>query len=378
MRLQALRLNWASRGSQPGERLRIRFLGAQGNYNSVAVHGHRVSTGINALGLPNVTSEVVLIPRRTFSPGLLFSPLRQRLWRSLIDGADILVLIKASVFPGFESTAAAFRDLCHSRDVILVSSPADGPGSRFGDTRDRFSEEIADYVFPASAAQRDYLNSHRDPATVFDVGVATRPLSDVSIPIREAVRTVVWENPPHYDPDFKPDTLALSKDAYAAFESTVRRFCEERGASLLTFGFWFDQQSDRDWQELMLSADIAIECKAFNRAHTEYQLQKPATKLLNYLSLGLPVICDSVPSYVELGKQAKVLFADNLNDWIQHLERLFESPTLRAEMSAAARETAAPYSIASVSRNHVLSFQKMLKARGAAPGHPIRHDSALA
>jgi hypothetical protein len=47
-------------------------------------------------------------------------------------------------------------------------------------------------------------------------------------------------------------------------------------------------------------------------------------------------------------------------------------------MSAAARETAAPYSIASVSRNHVLSFQQMLKARGAAPDHPVRHDSATA
>jgi hypothetical protein len=384
MQRKAIRLTRTPAGSRrsaagaPADRMRIRFIGAEGNYNSVTAHGHRISAGINALNLPDVTSEVVLAPRKTFSPGLLFSPFKQRLWRSLIEGADILVVIKGSVFPGFYDVCSDFRSLCHSRNVVLVSSPADGPGSKIGDTRDRFSEEIADYVLPASRAQRDYLNSHRDSSTVFDVGVATRPRQDVCITIRDQVQTVVWENPPHHDPDFNPNTVALSWEQYDAFEKAIRAFCEQRGASLLTFGFWRDHQSDEDWQELMLTADVAIECKAFDRGHTDYQQRKPPTKLQNYLALGLPVICDSVPSYVALGQEAKVLFADNMDDWVSHLTRLFESRDLRAEMSAAARASAAPYSIANVSQNHVASFQKMLANQTSAQRHPAGNNAATA
>ena len=356
----------ANPAGAPTTRIRIRFIGAEGNYNSVAAHGHRVSQGISALDLPGVTSEVVLIPRKTFSPRPPISPFKHRLWRSLVDGADILVVIKGSVFPGFEAASSDFRSLCHSRNVLLVSSPADGPGSNAGDNRDRFSEEVADYVFPASRAQRAHLVSRRDPSTVFDVGVAARPQQDVSITIRDRVRTVIWENPPHHDPDFNPVTVALSKEQYAAFEQTIRAFCEQRGASLVTFGFWRDHQTDEDWQDLMLTADIAIECKAFNRAHTGYQRQKPPTKLQNYLALGLPVICDSVPAYLELGQPAGVLFADSMEDWLDHLTLLFESPDRRAEMSAAALKAAAPYSIANVARNHVLGFQQMIRRRAVA------------
>ena len=82
-------------------------------------------------------------------------------------GCDILVMIKASAFDRFDQSAAAFKAFCHRRNVIVVSSPADGPGSIDGDVRDRFSEEIADYVLTASTAQYEYFCGVRDSSTVF-------------------------------------------------------------------------------------------------------------------------------------------------------------------------------------------------------------------
>jgi glycosyltransferase involved in cell wall biosynthesis len=156
----------------------------------------------------------------------------------------------------------------------------------------------------------------------------------------------------------------MSKAEYAKFEATIRGFCEERGADLLTFGYWRDNQDDADWQATLLGADIAIECKALGRRYTEYQLQKPATKLQNYLALGLPVVCDSVPSYIEIGEKASVLFADSIEAWQESLSRLFESRELRAKMSASGRKAVESHGIAANSRNHVTCFEEML-ARGS-------------
>ena len=44
-------------------------------------------------------------------------------------GADIIVVIKSSVFKDFSTNCRDFSRLCHDRGVILVSSPADGPGA---------------------------------------------------------------------------------------------------------------------------------------------------------------------------------------------------------------------------------------------------------
>ena len=348
--------------------VRVRFIGMEGGFNSVATHGHRVSRGINQLGLPGIVSETVLVPRTTFAKYIPFWFSQQNTWRELTDGTDIIVLVKASTFDRFDRAARAFKAFCGRRNVILASSPADGPGANAGDVRDIFSEQIADCVFTASGAQYEYLCRHRDPATVFNSGVATRPLMDAAVTTRDRVATVVWENPTHHDPNFNPSRVAFSRDEYAAFEEMIRDFCEQRGASLLTFGYWRDSQDDEEWQATLLSADIAIECKALGRRYTSYQLQKPATKLQNYLALGLPVVCDSVPSYVEVAKDGGVLFADSVEEWKSNLERLFDSPELRAELSEAGRRAVASHSIAAVASDHVNRFKHLLE-RSAAAGH---------
>lgn len=214
--------------------------------------------------------------------------------------------------------------------------------------------------------QHEYLSQQRDAATVFEAGVATRQQRDESIDISDQVKTVVWENPVHHDPRFNPETVALSKEEYAAFERGIREFCEARGAKLVTFAFWRDDQTDDEWQELMLRADIAIECKGLDGRYSDYQLQKPATKLQNYLSLGLPVVCDSLPSYTKLGAPAGVMFANTMEEWFKCLSMLFESRDLRAEMRATALEAVAPISIANVAKFHVESFRQMLTAFEAA------------
>ena len=348
--------------------VRVRFVGVEGGFNSVATHGHRVSRGINQLGIPGIVAETVLVPRSTFASHIPFWLSQQKAWAELTEDTDIIVLVKSSTFDRFHQAARAFKAFCAKRNVILASSPADGPGANAGDVSDTFSEDVADCVFTASNAQYEYLCRHRDHSTVFNSGVATRPLMDAAVTIRDRVQTVVWENPTHHDPNFNPSRVAFSRDEYAAFENTIRDFCEQRGASLLTFGYWRDSQDDEEWQTTLLSADIAIECKALGRRYTNYQLQKPATKLQNYLALGLPVVCDSVPSYVEVGKHGGVLFADSIDEWTDRLGRLFDSRQLRAELSAASRRAVASHSIAAVAADHVACFKKML-GRSTAAGH---------
>ncbi|HWC30105.1 MAG TPA: hypothetical protein VG845_08500, partial [Dehalococcoidia bacterium] len=231
-----------SPATQRAAQIRVRFIGAEGNFNSVATHGHRINTGINGLGDPHVTSEIVELPRDAFDTRLPHWLRRNTAWLPLVEDIDVLVVVKSSVFDRFESGAAGLRALCKERGIILVSSPADGPGANAGDTRDRFSEEIADYVLTASREQYEYLCEHRDSATVFHLGVATRPPRDESLPVRERVRTVVGENPTHYDPNFNATRVGMSKAEYAGFETQIRAFCEERGAELLAFGYWRDNQ----------------------------------------------------------------------------------------------------------------------------------------
>ncbi len=341
--------------------LRIRFIGASGNYNTVTTQGHRIHEGISGLGEPGVTSDIVLLPGDFFWSRIPKWHFRfDETWLALIRDVDIVVIVKCALFRGFDKVASRFKAMCERNNVVLVSSPGDGPGADGRrETTDLLSERIADYVVCISRFQKELFADMRDPSTVMYVGEALRP-HDGTVEIRPEVRKVIWENPPHQDPKFVPARVGIPRTEFIEFETAIRKFCEDRGASLVTLGVWRDQQSDAEWQDALLGADIAIECKSLGKRYSPYQLQKPAIKVQNYLSLGLPVVCDSLPAYVELAKETKLLLADSVDEWKRSLTLLFESAELRAEMSAAGRRAASASSIPAVAKLYVSCFEKML------------------
>jgi hypothetical protein len=348
------------RADAPG-RIRVRFIGATGNLNSVSMLAFRVHKGLAMLEPRTVESDVLLLPRDTFNVRVPFLHLRK--WQQLVAGVDIVVVVKSSLFPGFDAVAPRLKAACRQRNVVLASSPADGVEATGNESRDAFSESIADFVIADSAYHRDLLAQRRDPATVFYIPPATRPASGRSLEVREAVKTVVWENPPHHDPNFKPVKNGDSLEDYREFESRITAFCESHGAKLQTFGVWRDNQTDVEWEDLLLSADVAIECKSIGRRHTRYQLGKPATKLQNYMALGLPSVCDSLPAYVEVGGPAGVLFADSFEAWERQLGRLFSSRALRAEISVASKQAVAHLSVTAIAERYAASFAQMVERR---------------
>jgi hypothetical protein len=368
----------APEASEAFERpVRVRFVGARGRYNSVATQAVRIHEGLCALNDPAVSSDLLLLPRGGLTSRFPGWRAIKTPWSRLAGGVDILVLVKPSLFWELEPNARSLRAWCDRRGVVLVSAPADGAAGESRDKPDVFSNEIADFVFTISRPQYDELVTHRDPATVFHVASATRPSLCAAIEVRDFVRTVVWENPPHHDPYFDPSRHEISRESYREVERTISELCEANGAVLLTVSSWRDDRSDAEWERMLLSADIAIECKSLERQYTPYQLNKPPVKLQNYLALGLPTVCDSLPSHLEVGRPAGVLFADTLDEWKQKLGRLFESKDLREDMSRRARQTVAPLSIESVCRHYVACFRQMQSLkRAAAMLGEVTHERA--
>jgi hypothetical protein len=352
----------SSLAAKAPSKVRVRFLGGAGKLNSVSMLASRVHKGLAMLDPRSVESEVLLLPRDTFHVRVPF--LHQRRWEPFIAGVDIVVVVKSSLFPGFEIAAPRLRALCRRRNILLVSSPADGVEATGSKARDVFSESIADFVIADSAFHRDLMSERRDPSTVFYIPPATRPVTGRSLEIRESVKTVIWENPPHHDPNFKPIRNGDSLADYRAFEARIAAFCRDHGAELRTFGVWRDDQTDEGWEDLLLSADIAIECKSIGRRYTRYQLSKPATKLQNYMALGMPAVCDSLPAYVEVGKPAGVRFADSIEEWEHQLGQLFKSRETRLEMSIAARQAVAPLSVRAIGERYAACFAQMLDRPG--------------
>jgi hypothetical protein len=346
--------------------VRVRFVGARGRYNSVATQAVRIHEGLQKLGDPEVKSELLLLPRGGLTsrvPGLraIKTP-----WGRLTRDVDIVVVVKPSLFWRLDRHARSLKAWCRRKGVVLVSAPADGAAGESRGRPDVFSDEVADFVLTISRPQFQEITARRDVETVFQVASATRPSPGAAIEARDRVRTVVWENPPHHDPHFEPSRHGIGRDLYQEFERRIAELCASNGATLITLDSWRDDCTDGEWEKLLLSADIAIECKSLEGRYVPYQVTKPPVKLQNYLALGLPTVCDSLPSHLEVGGRAGVLFADTMEEWEQNLGNLFESAELRAEMSHRAREAVADVSVESVCLQYVQCFREMLAMKEQA------------
>lgn len=338
----------------------VRFVGAQGGYQSIETQAVRIHRSLERWGADRVKSHLSLLPQDYFRPRGLFRRPPLRAMEELLAGVQVLVIVKWSLFHGFLSVARRLRDLCHARGVALVSNPCDGPGAEGGDTKDAFSEEIADWVFALSRVQEEMLSKSRQGKGVLYVGHASRAEGTRYLVPRPEVRQVVWENPVHHNPRYDQRKVGMPREKYQELEDMLTELLRSRGASLVFIDAWRETQSYEEWERIMLSSDVAIECKALGRQYIDYQAQKPAVKVLNYMSLGLPVICDSLPAYRDLGQDGKeLLFADSLEEWRAQMTRLLDDYELRVRLGEAARKAAEPYRIENVTRRYIEFFERI-------------------
>ncbi len=350
----------------------VRFVGAQGGYQSIETQAIRIHRSLERWGADRVKSSLSLLPQDYFRPRGLFRRLPIRAMEEILEGIQILVIVKWSLFHGFLSAACKLRELCRARGVALVSNPCDGPGAEAGDTTDEFSEEIADWVFALSRVQEQTLSQRRGGRGVLYVGHASRTEGGNYLVPRPVVRQVVWENPVHHNPRYDQRKAGMPRERYQELEDMLAELLRSRGASLVFSDAWRETQSYEDWERILLASDVAIECKALGRRYIDYQAQKPAVKVLNYMSLGLPVICDSLPAYRDLGEDGKeLLFADSLEEWRAQMTRLLDDYELRVRLGEAARKAAEPYRIENVTRRYVEFFEQIASGLpGAGPGGP--------
>jgi hypothetical protein len=352
--------------------IHVHFIGADGKFQSIETQAIRIHRSLERLGGSRVRSRLSLLPQDFFGPrGLLRRP-PLRAMEQLLDQVDILLVVKSSLFGDFIKSAPLLKEACRRRRVLLLSNPCDGPGADTGDTADIFTEKIADYALAVSRMQAEAIARTRPAAEVLLVAHASRLETRNHVTVRPAVRKVIWENAIHRNPRYDPRKVGMPRERYQELEDMIRGILQQHGAELVFIDAWRETQSYEEWERMMLDADIAIECKSLGSEYVDYQSQKPAVKVLNYMSLGLPVLCDSLPAYRELGEHDReLLFADTLEDWRSQLLRLLTDESLRRRLGDAARKAAEPFSIDNITARYMGFFESIL-ARASGPAHVAR------
>jgi hypothetical protein len=352
----------------------VRFVGAEGKFQSIETQAVRIHANLDRAAAGSVRSQLSLLPQDFFlRRGLLRrAPVREM--QALLEGVQVLVVVKSSLFRDFLKAAPALKDLCGKRGVVLVSNPCDGPGADAGDTADVFTEEVADYALAVSRLQAEAIAKRRPAEEVLLVAHASRLETRNRLEPRPVVRKVIWENAIHRNPRYDERKAGMPREKYQELEDMIRAILRERGAELVFIDAWRETQGYEEWERMMLDSDIAIECKALGNEYVDYQSQKPAVKVLNYMSLGLPVVCDSLPAYRELGEDGKeLLFADSLDEWRAQLTRLLGDRELRVRLGEAARKAAEPYGIDNICKRYARFFEMMVnRSHAGSNARPVR------
>ncbi|MDA0349832.1 MAG: glycosyltransferase [Verrucomicrobia bacterium] len=116
----------------------------------------------------------------------------------------------------------------------------------------------------------------------------------------------------------------------------------------------------KTWRSRMLECDIGALIKPMDDRR---QQKKPPTKLITYMSGGLPVICTpsgSDKTVMEHGKTGFYAYTDE--EWFHYLKLLIEDVQLRERIGRAAREYAlSKYSIEMVTNQYTSIFDGLMK-----------------
>lgn len=97
----------------------------------------------------------------------------------------------------------------------------------------------------------------------------------------------------------------------------------------------------RPWRLDRETADLAeMDIGVYPLPQEEWVLGKSGLKALQYMGMGVPVVASAIGSACEFIKHGdNGLLAGSMDDWVAHISRLIENPTLRARMGAAGRAT---------------------------------------
>lgn len=275
------------------------------------------------------------------------------LWSRNLKWADIVVVVKHTLLPSFMKNYKEFIDICHDLNTKVISAPVD---VTFDKLEDPFVNRDADFVFTVSKYQCNTIENVRRDSRTFNLGHASRTNFECHIPLRNPPKVLIWENPVHYYHLF-PEYL---RPPYLELENLLKSICKEY--DVLFYPFLSYDMDYETWKKTCCEGDIAIECKALNHSHSEQQLRKPATKVINYLSLGIPTICDSLPAYCEIEKFAPstpaLLFADNLRQWEGNLKLLFTNSQFRKMLMDNGHKAVNYLTI----ENHCIKYANILKS----------------
>lgn len=353
-----------NRREKKPQMIQVRFVGADGQFQSIETQAVRIHANLERASGARVRSDLKLVSQDHFRRRGLLRRAPVQEMEALLEGTQVLVVIKSSLFRDFLRSAPRLKALCEERGVVLVSNPCDGPGADSGDTADVFTEEIADYAFAVSRMQAEAISRRRRAEEVLLVAHASRLETGNCVEYRDKVRQVIWENAIHHNPHYDARKVGMPRERYQELEDMLKSILRERGVELVFIEAWRETQTYAEWERMLLESDIAIECKALGSQYVDYQSQKPAVKVLNYMSLGLPVVCDSLPAYRELGKDGQhLLFANTQEEWRAQILRLLDDKDLRRRLGEAARQVTGPFSIDNICRRYADFFESMVQRK---------------
>jgi hypothetical protein len=150
----------------------------------------------------------------------------------------------------------------------------------------------------------------------------------------------------------------LARDVDQDIEMVYNTNLPARDDGIIKYREW----SIRNWKEMILRSDIGVIIKPVD---DERQQKKPPTKLISYMSSGLPVVCTpsaadrSVVAHGETG-----YFAYTDDELYRYLRDLVESRDLRERIGVAARRSVAErFSIDRVARRYTEIFDELIQER---------------
>lgn len=157
----------------------------------------------------------------------------------------------------------------------------------------------------------------------------------------------------------------LAVEARRDIEMVYNTNLPHRDDGLIKYREW----SIHNWKEMIMRADIGVIIKPTDDAR---QQKKPPTKLISYMSSGLPVVCTPSAadrSVLEHGKTGFFAYTDE--EFYTYLRRLVESRELREQIGTAAQQSVAErFSVERVAKLYTNIFDElMLEKRQGGSGH---------
>ena len=133
----------------------------------------------------------------------------------------------------------------------------------------------------------------------------------------------------------------------------IEEFCKSLGAEFKIY----DPKSREDCVSFLKDIDVGIiYLDKENKWYNEIIAQKPATKLVNFQSFGIPTICTKYNSFKEFGGGANI-FVNDFEQLKKSIKMVIEDENLRTEISERAYLNAQKYSIDNVS-NYYREIEK--------------------